>query len=122
MAAKTGCESKAQCVAWVVTMFDLWKEDLTEEEREQLLDKAAHEILKRKMEMPAVMFLEMHKPLANVGAHAMLAFSPFLVPFVGFDNLNNYSRLLAERGNVERLMQKLEKHGDEAVLHEEAGC
>lgn len=103
-------------------MFDMWKDPLTDEERDRLLDKAAQEILRRKIEMPATLFLEMHKPLAYVGSHALLAFSPFLVPFVGFDNLNNYSRLLADRGNVERLIQRLEKHGDEARLHEEAPC
>jgi hypothetical protein len=103
-------------------MFDLWKEPLTEEEREQLLDKAASEIMKRKMEMPAVLFLEMHKPLAFIGSQAALAFSPFLIPFMGFDNLNNYSRLFSDRENLERLMQKLEKHGDDAKHNEEARC
>lgn len=103
-------------------MFDLWKEPLTDEERDKLLDKAAHEILKRKLEMPAVLFLEMHKPLAYLGGHAALAFSPFLVPFLGFDNVNNYSRLFSDRENVERLMKILEKHGDEAVKYEEAPC
>ena len=61
-------------------MFDLWKEPLTEEERETLLDKAAHEIKKRKMETPAILALEMHKPLAFLGSQAVVAFSPFLVP------------------------------------------
>jgi hypothetical protein len=103
-------------------MFDLWKEPLTEEQRDQLLDKAAHEIQKRKLEMPAVLFLEMHKPLSYVASHAALAFSPFLVPFVGFDNLNNYSQLLADRENVERLLQKLENGRDVAPLNEEAQC
>jgi hypothetical protein len=103
-------------------MFDLWKEPLTEEERDQLLEKAAHEILKRKMEMPAVLFMEMHKPLAYLSSHAALAFSPFLIPFVGFDNVNNYSRLFSDRQNVELLMKRLEKHGDDPPLNEEARC
>ncbi|MFI5385847.1 MAG: hypothetical protein ACHQ50_06970 [Fimbriimonadales bacterium] len=103
-------------------MFDLWKEPLTEEKRDALLDRAAHEIRKRKLEIPAILFLEMHKPLAYVGSHAALAFSPFLVPFVGFDNLDNYSLLLSERANVERLIQRLEKSGDEAAKNEEARC
>jgi hypothetical protein len=103
-------------------MFDLWKEPLTEEERENLLDKAAHEILRRKLEMPAVLFLEMHKPLAYVGMHGALAFAPFLVPFFGFDSVNDYSRLFSQRESVERLMQKLEKHGDDAAAGEEARC
>jgi len=103
-------------------MFDLWKEPLTEEERDDLLEKTAHEISKRKLEAPAILFFEMHKPLAYVFGHAALAFSPFLVPLVGFDNLNNYTRLLSDRENVERLLQKLENHGGGAVNSEEARC
>lgn len=103
-------------------MFDLWKEPLTEEERERLLDKAAQEILKRKLEMPAVLFLEMHKPLAYVSGQAAVAFSPFLIPFLGFDNVNNYSRLFSDRENIERLMKKLEARGDYAAPNEEARC
>ncbi len=103
-------------------MFDLWKEPLTEEERDALLDKASGEILKRKLEMPAILFLEMHKPLAYIGSHAALAFSPFLVPIVGFDNVNNYTRLLSDRKNVELLMQRLEAHVAEAKHAKEARC
>lgn len=103
-------------------MFDLWKEPLTEQEREDLLDKTAQEILRRKLEMPAVLVLEMHKPFAYLAGHAALAFSPFLIPIVGFDNVNSYTQLFSDRNNVERLMQKLEKHGDEAVKNEEARC
>jgi hypothetical protein len=103
-------------------MFDLWKEPLTEEEREKLLDKAAHEITKRKLEMPATLFLEMHKPLAYVGMHATLAFSPFLVPFLGFDLVNDFSRLFSDKENVELLMQRLEEHRKNPGFDEEARC
>ncbi|HTQ08443.1 MAG TPA: hypothetical protein VMI31_00080 [Fimbriimonadaceae bacterium] len=103
-------------------MFDLWKDPLTEEKRDELLDRAALEIRKRKMEVPAILFLEMHKPLAYVGSQALVVFAPFLIPFVGFDNLNNYSLLLSERGNVELLIQRLEKRGDDAAKTEEVRC
>lgn len=61
------------------------------------------------METSAILALEMHKPLANVFAHGALAFSPFLVPFLGFENVNDYSRLLRKRDNVERLLVLLEQ-------------
>lgn len=86
----------------------MWSTELTEEETENLLEKAAEEIRKRRLEAPAILFLEMHKPLAYVGANASLVMAPFAVPFVGYDFVNNYSRLLAERSNVERLIRKLE--------------
>jgi hypothetical protein len=90
-------------------MFDFWKEDLTDEEEQQLLDKAAEEIRKRKLQTPAMLLFEMHKPLSYVGSQAAVVFSPFLVPFVGFDFVNNYSRLFAKRENVEKLLQRLEQ-------------
>jgi hypothetical protein len=90
----------------------MWETDLTEEEAQVLLDKAAAEILKRKMTVPAILMLEMHKPFARLGSQASIVFSPFLVPFLGFDNVNNYSRLMGRPGAVEELMQRLEKGSD----------
>lgn len=90
-------------------MFDLWSEDLTEEETEAMLDKAADDILKRRLETPAILMFEMHKPLSFVGSQAALVFSPFIVPFLGFDRVNNYSRLFSKRENVEKLLVRLEE-------------
>ncbi len=87
----------------------MWSTDLTEDETEALIQKATEEIRKRKLETPAILFFEMHKPLAFIGASASLVFAPFAVPFLGYDFVNNYSRLLADRANVERLIRKLEE-------------
>lgn len=95
-------------------MFDFWREELTKEETERLLDKAACEIKRRKMEMPAVLFLEMHKPLSFLGSQAAVVFSPMLVPFLGFDTMNDYSRLLSNRENVEALLSRLERDDSKA--------
>ena len=90
-------------------MFELWSEELTPEETDAMLDKASREIKKRKMEVPAILMLEMHKPLSFVAANAAVAFSPFLIPMLGFDSVNNYSRLFAKRENVDRLICRLEE-------------
>jgi len=89
-------------------MFDLWKDELTDDERDTLIEKAAREVEKRKLEAPAILFLEMHKPLAYVGSQAAIAFAPMFGPLLGFDFVNNYSRLFAKRENVERLLQRIE--------------
>lgn len=90
-------------------MFDFWSEELSPDETERLLDKAAFEIKRRKLEAPAIVMLEMHRPLANVGANAAVVFSPFIVPFLGFDFMNDYSRLLSKPENVEQLLHRLEQ-------------
>src|SRR5438270_13090773 len=89
-------------------MSEFWKEDLTDQEEEALIEKAASEIKRRKLEVPAILLFEMHKPLSYVSSQAAIVFSPFLVPFLGFDAVNNYSRLLSKRDSIERLLQRLE--------------
>ena len=103
-------------------MFDFWDKELTEEETEALLEKAAHEIRIRKLNAPAVLALELNKPLSNLGAQAALVFAPFLVPMLGFNFVNDYSRLLSKRDNIERLLQKLEVPPPSAALPQEDSC
>lgn len=89
------------------TMNELWAEELGEEEIDRLVERLASEIARRGMEAPAVFFLEMQKPIANVSGHAAIAFSPFLIPFFGFDAVNDYSRLLRDRRCVDRLIDRI---------------
>jgi len=89
-------------------MSDFWENELTEEEQETLLEKAALQIRKRRMAVPAIMALEMHKPLASLTGQTGVVFAPFLVPILGYSAVNDYTRLLTMPGTVERLIQKLE--------------
>lgn len=89
-------------------MHALWTEELTDEEESALIAKVSGEIKKRGMEVPAVFFLEMHKPLAGIAGNAMIVGSPFIVPFFGMDNVHDFSRLLQRQGGVERLIQAIE--------------
>jgi len=89
-------------------MSDFWVEEMSEEGTEELLEKIATKIRSKKLEVPAVMALEMHKPLAGIAGSAGVVFAPFLVPFLGFDNVNDYTRVLSKPENIERLMKKLE--------------
>ena len=95
-------------------MFDFWREELTEEETEKLVDQAATAIHKRGLDVPAFLMFEMHKPLSFVGSQAAVVFSPFLVPFLGFDGVNNYARLLSKKENVEKLLVRLDAMKSEA--------
>jgi len=93
-------------------MLNLWEDELTEEEENTLLDGLEKEIRKRKLEVPAIMFFEMHKPLATLAGNLALATSPFLVPIIGYKNVNDYSRLLSKKDNVEKLILRLETNRD----------
>ena len=95
-------------------MFELWDREATEEETEELIQKAAALIRKRKMETPAIFAIEMHKPLASVGAQATMFFAPFLVPFFGTEGVGAYSAIFSKRRNLERLLEILEQPPVEA--------
>jgi hypothetical protein len=86
----------------------IWDNPLTDEQRETIIRRVSEEISKRKLETPAILFLEMHKPLANIAAHAMIAVSPFVMPFFGFRSVDEYSQFVSDRRNIELLIQRLE--------------
>ena len=101
-------------------MFDLWKEELTESETDALLDKCASEIRDRKMETPAILFFEMHRPLGFLMSSGAVVAAPFLVPFLGFDNVNDYSRLFSKQENILKLLDRLDSNSQEVAGVEES--
>jgi hypothetical protein len=89
-----------------------WTEKLTPEEEEYLIAQLAYEVKRRKMETPAVFFIEAHKPLAGLSESLSVVLTPFLAPFIGLGNVQGYGRLLNNRDAVDRLLLALEDPGD----------
>lgn len=88
-------------------------EPLSEEETRQVIDETAEAIVKRRLEAPAVLFLEMNKPISYVAGQALIVAMPFLGPILGPERMARFSRLLQERENVERLIQRIEQMSEE---------
>ncbi len=89
-------------------MFENLNEEISEEQIDEMIEKLAEKVHQRKMEVPDILALEMHKPLAHVGSNAAVAFAPFLVPFFGYDRVQDIARFLGKPGSIERLIQRLE--------------
>ncbi len=90
--------------------IDRWQEDdLSDEERDAILERIAQGIVRRGMAAPAVLFLELNKPLSFVASQSLIVLTPFLAPFVGIENVHRYSRLLEKRENVELLIERIEQ-------------
>ncbi|HOK53514.1 MAG TPA: hypothetical protein PKV43_03540 [Armatimonadota bacterium] len=94
-------------------MLDNLGEPLSEEETEKLVNDVAAEIIKRRLETPAVLFLEMHKPLSFIASQGLIVALPFLAPILGQDRMSKLSRFLQGRDNVERLIQRIEDMSEE---------
>ena len=84
------------------------EEGLSETERE-VLDKIAEFIAERRLETPAIWFLEMHRPLANIGGHALLMASPLLGPIVGMPRVEAFYRALSKPGGLDYLIERIEE-------------
>lgn len=92
---------------------DEYEDDqLSPEERDRLIDELAQKIVDRRMETPAIMFLEMHKPVTFLASQSMLVASPFLVPLFGAEGVQRYSRLFSSVDNVELLIERIEDLSD----------
>lgn len=91
-----------------MAMSELWDEELSDEQRDALIEKVIARIHRHKLEAPAIFALESHKPLAFFGSSMALTFSPFLIGLLGYDNFNDYSRLFSKRENWDLIVERLE--------------
>ncbi|MGC8833878.1 MAG: hypothetical protein ACP5R4_07455 [Armatimonadota bacterium] len=74
-----------------------------------LIEIVARKVVERRLEVPAVFFLEMNKPLSFIVGQSLLVAMPFLAPLLGFQRVEQLSALLQDRENVDRLIQRIEE-------------
>lgn len=94
---------------------------LAERHAEQLLEKAARIVVERGMEVPAILFLEMHKPLANLIGHAIWVTLPVWALFFGVATTNALGALLSDPEKIERLIQRIEELSAERIESKKRG-
>ena len=83
-------------------------DDIPEAEQVALLEKAAHQIVKRRLTTPAILFLEMCKPLNFIGSQLLLAFNPFVQSIFNFADYHKFALIIEKDENVERLIDLIE--------------
>jgi hypothetical protein len=82
-------------------------------ERDALLDRVAREVTRRRLEAPAILVLEMHRPLMFLGSQFLILFTPMLGPAFGLDNLHRLTALLQDRANLDRLLDRIDEQAAE---------
>ena len=88
--------------------------EVTEDQRDELVEQVAREIQLLGLTGPAVHFLEASRPYRALGANAMLFFDPVLCGVFGGD-LASASEILADDMGIELLIARLEESDDEVV-------
>jgi hypothetical protein len=81
---------------------------LNSQRREELIQAWARRAARWHFTAPAILFLEMHKPLAFLGAQVLWAAAPFLDTWVDRAEIREFGLLLEEPASVEALICRLE--------------
>ncbi len=78
------------------------------ERRERLINELARRAARLHLTAPAILFLEMHRPLAFVGAQMLWAAQPFLGMWLDHADIGEVAQLLEDPAGVEALISRLE--------------
>ena len=81
---------------------------LDSQRRDQLIEAWARRAARWHLTAPAILFLEMHKPLAFIGAQVMWATAPFLDTWIDRKEAHEFGLLLEDPASVEALICRLE--------------
>ncbi|MCD6505474.1 hypothetical protein J7M22_02500 [Candidatus Poribacteria bacterium] len=84
-------------------------DEIDEEERDRIIEKAAQEIVKRGLTAPALLFIEMAKPINFLGSQLLVAVDPFVSSILSSGDYRKFSILMEDDENVERLLQAIER-------------
>lgn len=97
--------------------------DLTEvspERAKELLARIANQVVKRKLSVPAIMFIESVKPLSFVGSQALIFMQPIVQAFLNRKEYDEFAVLMEDRENVELLLQEIERQEAQWQAREKA--
>ena len=103
--------------SWLKGAFsmDAYQEPLTDRER-QMLDRIAQATVRRGMTVPALLFLEISKPLNYIGSQAMAFFEPMVKSLFTTPEYSELRRILERRESVEVLMRLIEDASAEKTV------
>ncbi len=92
---------------------------LTAEDR-QLLTRLASWVVKRRLRLPAVLFLHSAKPLNYVGSQAMVFFRRFADVIFNPDEYDRVAQILERREGIDALIDAIETAGVDGATGEAA--
>ncbi len=83
--------------------------DVTAQKRDAIIESLARKVVTRGMEIPAVILLEVTKPVSFLFSQAVLVAGPVLYPFFGFERTDRFAGFLNSRANIEMLIRRIEE-------------
>ncbi len=86
-----------------------------QERKNQVIEKLASAIKARRLESPAVLFLELNRPIGFLMSQAAFFARPFLSFFLRPDEVEAAAEVLADREAFDRLLARLGESTEEST-------
>jgi hypothetical protein len=80
--------------------------------QEPVVDRVCREIVRRGMATPALLFLEVFRPMNYLGSQVMHFFRPFVAVVLDGDGYRHFSEFLENRQSVDILRRRIEELED----------
>ncbi len=97
-------------------MFPLPSDPLTlvdarigDPEWERIAGEIVDWVTRRGLTVPAILALEMHRPVGAIVGSGIVAMTPLLGPLFGARRMDSFANLLAAPGGIEELVRRLEE-------------
>jgi hypothetical protein len=88
-------------------------DDIPDEEQARILEKAANEIVRRRLTAPAIFLLEMGKPFNFLGSQILIGLEPFIRSLFNMRDYRKFALIIERDENVERLIKLITLMSDE---------
>lgn len=74
----------------------------------EIVDRLCKEVARRQMATPALLALEMSRPLNGLSAATMHMFQPIIAAVMSTDSYEQFALFLEHRGSIDYLCQRIE--------------
>jgi hypothetical protein len=110
-------EKRKSLREWIGHAFKVGDVGEPDSEDLEVLYKLAEIIVKRKLEAPAVLFLQSCIPISYIGSQIMVGLDPIVGPFFPKKDFERLTRVFERRDSIDRLTNKIEELVAERDTH-----
>ncbi len=95
---------------------EILPEDISQNETERILNKAADEIVKRRLTVPAIFILESCRPLNFIGSQMLIALEPFIQAIFSISDYRKFALIMESDENIRKFIEIIEaKNHDQKI-------
>ncbi len=93
-------------------------EEISVEKKNEIINKLAEGIVKRRLTAPTIMFLESVKPMNYLGSQLMIFLEPVVLSIFNITQYREVAVILEERDAIETIIKAIEKTDDDMKYKE----